>query len=307
MSWLYRNETLNLKDDYFSNCDNEQFLLNKLNATRSLGQCAPPPLLKPLLSEESGESDNSPELLLPIDMALSARGGQLKGREHDYLNSPSSPKRKSSKRRAAKVSKDWIGTSICIDHESCVPLHEPLDEMDVPKSLDEFIEKSKANNSSNRTIERPSTQYSRTVSNATPSTGISSMYSEEISNGDYSRFSISLDSCLSRSSHERRLHIEKSRKLRPKSSESTSSLSTKKSFDESLSVQLSEDDDLRSFMETNSFSSSGGSLLSRMLRESNRIYLKRDMLKDEKDPYCRVHKSLLETEISEDRSVYFAI
>lgn len=308
MSWIFSNQASHLKDDYFSNSENEQLLLHKLNAVRSSDQCPLPPLLEPLPSVETGESDDNPELLLEKAFLDSpVKGEQSKARNHHDLQASTPHKKKSSKRRAKSDSKDWVGTCICVSSESCVPLNEPLDEMDAPTSLEQFLEKTKADVSSKRPIKRPSTQHSRAISNATPSTGILSMSSEEISNADYSRFSISLDSCVSRSSQERRLHIEKSRKMRPNSSGSTASLSTRKSIDDCLSVQLSEDDDLRSFMETNSFTSSGGSLLSKMLRESNRIHLKRDMLKAEKDLYCRVHKSLLDTEICEDRSVYFAI
>jgi hypothetical protein len=304
MSWLYKSEGFHLKDDYFSNSDNEELLLNKLNA---VGQCPLPPLLEPLRSVESGESDENPDLLFHENFKISSREGQRKGRDHPDPYSSMSPRKISSKRRAESVSKDWVGTCICVTNQSCVPLHEPLDEMDAPASLQQFLEKSNADALRKTPIKRPSSQHSRAISNATPSTGILSMSSEEISNADYSRFSISLESCVSRSSQERRLHIQKSRKMRPNSSGSIASFSTKKSLDETLSVQLSEDDDLRSFMETNRFSSSGGFLLSKMLRESNRIHLKRGMLKDEKDLYCRVHKNLLETEICEDRSVYFAI
>lgn len=297
-------EGLKIATDYFDHCDDEELLLRKLNIVRNFEQNMNlPPLLEPLRSCETVDSDDNPDKFLSSILV----GNLSPGNENSKVN-----RNKHRKLRARVSSRDWVGVQIIVSDETCVPIHEPLDDLEKPRSLTQYIEKTKAASICRSPLKRPATLNSRAFSTATPSTGIVSMSSEEISNGDYSRLSVSLDSCLSRTSQERRSYIENSRKLRPKSSESVYSCSTKKSTSsECLSLQLSEKEDFLSFLEENGFSDDAGVLLSKMLRENTRLYLKRNLLRAEKELYSKVHQSNHESgklgSVCEDRSVYFAI
>lgn len=294
---IHKHEFNMTEADYFDNCDNEELLLRKLKLVRDSEQHTNiPPLLEPLRSCDTIDSDDNPDKFLMKSISVVQLSPDFE--------KPQSNRKKQKKSRERACSRDWVGVQIIISDETCVPIHEPLDDMDKPRSLNQYIEKTKA--------KQPATLHSRAVSTATPSTGILSMSSEDISNGDYSRLSISMDSCLSRTSQERRLYIENSRKMRPNSSGSVTSSSTKNSLtSESLSVQLSENEDFLSFLEENSFSNLGGALLSKMLRENTRLYLKRNLLRSEKELYSKVHQSGHDSgklgSVCEDRSVYFAI
>lgn len=78
--------------------------------------------------------------------------------------------------------------------------------------------------------------------------------------------------------------------------------------EQELYIRLAEEDDLLSFKSINNFSVEGDYLLSRILRESTRVRLKKDMLQDgEVDILCQLNKQEKMRPLSEDRGMYFSI
>jgi hypothetical protein len=76
---------------------------------------------------------------------------------------------------------------------------------------------------------------------------------------------------------------------------------------ERLHMQLQDQDDMRDFKRINNFSYDGDCLLSRILRESTRIQMKKDMLNSEKELYLQVTNPVTPKTGEEDRKVLFSI